>query len=296
LPLSSIHDKAALAAEATEAAGAQGKFWEMHDTIYERQGEWAMQSSDQATETFIGYAKELGLDDKQFSRDLKGGAYRDLVQQRYNEATILSLSSTPTIFINGQYYGSFRDEFYLGGLIKLYNYDGKLYAAPPPMSINPSQPYFALVKTNQGDFCIELLAEQAPQTVNNFVFLAQEGFYDDVLFHVVLPGVVVQTGDPTGGGFGGSGYYFEDEFSPDLSHDAAGVVSMFNKGSPSTNSSQFFITLQAMPDLDNKYPIFGRVAAGMDVVENLTPRNPQLDPYAPSDVIETITIDSSCGM
>ncbi len=266
----------------------------MHDLLFERQGEWAVQTPDEATETFIGYAKGLGLDDKKFSRDLKGGAYRDLVQRRYNEATILSLASTPTIFLNGQYYGSLLDEFYLGGFIKLYNYHGKQYAAPPPMSIDPAQPYFALVKTSQGSFCIELFAKQAPQTVNNFVFLAQDGFYDGVLFHVVLPGVVAQTGDPTGGGFGGPGYEFADEFSPDLSHDGPGVVSMFNKGSPNTNGSQFFIIYQAMLDLDNKYPIFGRVVEGMDVVEGLTPRNPQQDPYAPADTIETITIDSKC--
>jgi len=294
LPLDSIHDKAILSAEAAEAAGAQGKFWEMHDLLFARQSEWAMQSPEDALETLTAYAEELGLDGRQFSRDLEKGTYRERVVQKAAEATLLGLGSTPTLFINGQYYNGPRDEFFLGGFIKVENYDGPQYTAPPPMSIDPAQPYFARIKTNRGDFCIELYAQQAPQTVNNFVFLVQQGFYDGMLFHVVLPGVVVQTGDPTGGGFGGAGYSLPDEISPELSFDAPGVVGVFNGGA-NTSSSQIFITYEAMTDLDGRYPIFGRVVEGMDVVESLTPRDPQEDPYAPADNIETVTVESSCG-
>ena len=294
-PLNSIHDKAALTAEAAEAAGAQGMFWEMHDLLYERQGEWARQSIDALVDTLAGYASELGLDVERFSRDLKEGTYRDLVQQRYDEAGVLGLPGTPTVFLNGQYIDGPMSEPLLAGLVQLFNYDGPQYTEPPPMTIDPSRSYLATVKTSQGSFCIELFAAQAPQTVNSFVFLAQEGFYDGSLFHRVLPGFVVQTGDPTGGGLGGPGYRFDDEIAPDLTHDGPGVVSMANAG-PNTNGSQFFISHTALPDLDGKHTVFGRVVEGMAVVERLKPREPQQDPYAPADVIERITIDSMCGL
>jgi cyclophilin family peptidyl-prolyl cis-trans isomerase len=270
-------------------------FWEMHDLLYERQGEWASQPRDTLEDVLIGYAEELGLDVEQFSYDLKEGTYRDLVQQRYDEAVALGLPGTPTIFFNGQYYNGPMAEYVFDGLIILFNYDGLQYAEAPPMNIDPSQPYFATIHTSQGRFCVELFAKQAPQTVNNFVFLAQEGFYDSVLFHRVLPGFVAQTGDPTGTGFGGPGYRFDDEINADLTHDGPGILSMANAG-PNTNGSQFFITYQALPDLDGKHPVFGRVVEGMDVVESLKPRDPQQDFRAPGDGIETIVIDSTCEL
>lgn len=286
-------------------------FWKITDLLFERQPEWAYQSPDAMVDVLATYAHELGLDVEQFSRDLKEGTYRHLVQQKYNEAVALGLPGTPAIFLNGQFYDGPRDEFVLGGLIKLFNYDGPQYGAPPPMSIDPSQPYFATVKTSQGVFCVELFATQAPQTVNNFVFLAQEGFYDGVSFHRVLPGFMAQGGDPTGSGFGGPGYTFPDEFHPDLKHDRPGILSMANSG-PNTNGSQFFITYAPVEGLDaydaegnlkdcaqrkvSCHAVFGKVIAGLDVVESLRPRNPQQNPYAPADVIETISIGSTCGI
>jgi len=270
-------------------------FWEMHDLLFERQSEWARQSVDALVDVLVGYAQELGLDVEQFSRDLKEGTYRDLVQQRYDGAVALGLPGTPTVFLNGQYYDGPMSEPFLAGLVQLFSYDGPQYAAPPPMTIDPSRPYLATVKTSQGSFCIELFAAQAPQTVNNFVFLAQEGFYDGSLFHRVLPGFAAQAGDPTGSGFGDPGYRFDDEIDPDLIHNGPGIVSMANAG-PNTNGSQFFISYRALPDLDGKHTVFGQVVEGMDVVERLTPRDPQQDPYALADVIETIVIDSTCRL
>jgi len=284
-----------LTAEAAEAAGLQGKFWEMHDVLFERQSEWSTRSRDEVVDVLSGYARQLGLDVEQFSRDLEERTYRDRVQRGYEEATGLGISSTPTLFINGQFYGGPRDDSVLGGLIRLFNYDGPQYAAPPPMSIDPTQPYLATIETSQGSFCVELFAAQAPRTVNNFVFLAQEGFYDGVSFHRVLPGFVAQTGDPTGGGFGGPGYGFDDEIHPDLKHDGPGVLSMANAG-PNTNGSQFFITYRATPDLDGKHAVFGRVVQGMEVVKSLMPRDVQENPYAPADKIIDVTVGSSCAL
>lgn len=290
----SIHDKATLTAEVAEAAGAQGKFWEMHDLLYTRQSDWSRLSKDQAIQTFKGYAGELGLDVDQLAKDLENGTYRERVQQAYDAAEQLGLPGTPTLFLNGQYYDGPRSDFVLSGLVRLYNYTGPQYDAPPPMALDSSQAYFATIVTTKGSFCIELFATQAPNTVNSFVFLANEGFFDGAPFHRVLPDFVAQTGDPTASGFGGPGYRLADEISPDLKHDGPGVVAMANSGS-NTAGSQFYITYRAVPDLDGKYTIFGKVVKGMEVVESIMPRDPQQDPYAPTDSIKTITIGAKCA-
>ncbi|OGX28607.1 MAG: peptidylprolyl isomerase [Omnitrophica WOR_2 bacterium RIFCSPHIGHO2_02_FULL_67_20] len=124
----------------------------------------------------------------------------------------------------------------------------------------------AVIETSKGRIVIELYKDEAPQTVANFIKLAKSGFYNGLLFHRVIPGFMIQTGDPQGDGTGGPGYIFQDEFSPNLRHDGPGVVSMANRG-PNTNGSQFFITLAATPWLDGKHSIFGRVIEGQAVME-----------------------------
>src|SRR5512136_1621563 len=133
------------------------------------------------------------------------------------------------------------------------------------MAIDPKKKYKATFKTEKGDFTIELYADKAPRTVNNFVFLARDGFYDGVTFHRVIKDFMVQGGDPTGTGTGGPGYNFADEFHPSLRHSGPGILSMANAG-PNTNGSQFFITHVATPWLDGKHSVFGRVIAGQDGV------------------------------
>ncbi len=293
-PLTSIHDKAVIAAEAAEAAGAQGQFWEMHDLLFERQGQWSQRAVGEMPEVLAGYAEELGLDTAPFSRALKEGTYRERVEASFEEARELGLGGTPTLFINGQYYGGAREEYVFAGLIKLFNYDGPQYAVPPAMAIDPEQAYFARFETSKGTFCAELYADRAPQTVNSFVFLANEGYYDGIPFHRVLPGFVAQTGDPTGSGFGGPGYRFDDEIDPELTHDGPGILSMANAGA-NTNGSQFFITYTALPDLDGKHTVFGKVVEGMSVAEGLSARDPQRDPYAPADTLISVKIASSCS-
>ena len=123
----------------------------------------------------------------------------------------------------------------------------------------------AIIETSKGRIVIELYKDQVPKTVENFVTLAKKGFYNGIVFHRVIPGFMIQTGDPTGTGRGGPGYTFADEFAPDLHHDGPGIVSMANAG-PNTNGSQFFITLAAAPGLDGKHAIFGHVIEGQQVV------------------------------
>jgi len=158
------------------------------------------------------------------------------------------------------------------------------------MAIDPTKSYEAIIKTEKGDIRIKLFADKAPVTVNNFVFLARQGFYDGVTFHRVIPGFMAQTGDPTGTGTGGPGYTFQDEFDPSLRHDSEGIVSMANAG-PNTNGSQFFITYAPQPHLDDVHSVFGKVIEGMDVLRSLRERDPSKDPNAPpGDKILTIEI------
>jgi cyclophilin family peptidyl-prolyl cis-trans isomerase len=165
----------------------------------------------------------------------------------------------------------------------------KQYNAPPEMQIDPQKQYFATIKTDKGDMVIELFADRTPKTVNNFVFLAREGFYDGVIFHRVIKDFMVQGGDPTGTGRGGPGYQFEDEFHPDLKHDKPGILSMANAG-PGTNGSQFFITHVATPWLDNKHSVFGAISKGLDVLMSIEERDPN-NVNAPAVTIETIEIE-----
>ena len=170
----------------------------------------------------------------------------------------------------------------------------KQYASPPAMSIDPERTYRATMATSKGDISIELFADRAPVTVNNFVFLARDGFYDDVVFHRVLDGFMAQGGDPTGSGRGGPGYRWDDEPSAlRIRHDSPGILSMANAG-PNTNGSQFFITFTPTPHLDGRHAVFGRVADAeglrvLDALQRIDPMNP--NPAIKPDRIIGVAID-----
>jgi cyclophilin family peptidyl-prolyl cis-trans isomerase len=163
--------------------------------------------------------------------------------------------------------------------------------SPPSGALDTTKSYTARFKTEKGDIVVELYADRAPRTVENFVNLARTGFYDGTTFHRVIRGFMAQGGDPTGTGTGGPGYQFGDEFHPSLRHDGPGVLSMANAGA-GTNGSQFFITHGATAHLDDRHSVFGRVTEGMDVVQALRERDPQFD-RNPGDRIDTIEITES---
>ncbi len=167
----------------------------------------------------------------------------------------------------------------------------KQWNQPPAMIIDQKKKYSATLSTDKGDIVLELFADKAPRTVNNFVFLAREGYYDGTTFHRVIANFMAQGGDPTGRGSGGPGYRFADEFHSSLKHDKPGVLSMANAG-PGTNGSQFFITHVPTPWLDKKHSVFGQVIEGMDVLMSIPPRDPaQVD--APAVKLLSITVNES---
>ncbi len=253
----------------------------------------------EARQYFIDLAEELSLDVDRFTSELDGDVYAAYVSALEQEAMNLQLPGTPAALVDGQIAagdGLPRDytvwDNYVSSTVAVAELEERQYDSAPAMSIDESKKYFATVQmSNGGEFVIELLPQSAPQTVNSFVFLAQEGWFDGVTFHRVLPDFVAQTGDPSGTGRGGPGYTIPNEIDPDLTHSEVGMVAMANSGAD-TNGSQWYVTLGDASFLDGGYTIFGRVIDGLDVVQAITPRDPQVDPTAPpGDTIERILID-----
>jgi cyclophilin family peptidyl-prolyl cis-trans isomerase/protein-disulfide isomerase len=285
------HDKALLSAQAAEAAGMQGKFWEMSDLLFNQQPIWTPMSAADFETWVNGKAADLKLDLDRFKTDMKSEGVINKLTTALNEDVSLSIPGTPFILVNGKIWQSLRDYASLKMAINLLLLEKKQVIGCPPMTIDVAKQYLAHLVTDKGEIVIQLFPDKAPFTVNSFVFLAKRGWYDGVTFHWVVSDHMAQTGDPSGTGYGGPGYAFKDEISSDLKFDKAGVVGMANAG-PGSNGSQFFITYSAQPSLDGKSTIFGQVIKGMDVVHNLTPRDPtQPGPLPAGDKIIKVTIE-----
>lgn len=292
-PESPFHDKAALATQGSEAAGKQGKFWEMHDILFNNQAEWSALTVSDFQQWLIEKAGDLNLDVDKFSQDLTSDELVAMSQAAWQNGQKLNLSGTPTLFLNGHPWQSNvkMSEYNLSTQISLTLIEDRLFTECPPMTIDPTKQYVATLHTEKGDIVIELFADKAPITVNSFIFLAQHGWYDGVTFHRVVPNFVAQAGDPSGTGYGIPGYTFKNEISSDLKFDGPGVVGMANAGADS-NGSQFFITYSAEPTLDGSFTVFGHVIQGMDVVSNLTARIPEENAdLPPGDKIMSVTIE-----
>lgn len=293
-PLVSIHDKAQITAEGAEAAGVQGKFWEMHDVLFERQADWNSKPEAEMIDVLAEYAAEIGVPDvDQFRADVENGTFKDKVTGSYDEAVAAGLNGTPSFVVNqvnfpAQQFGlSYQGLNAFLQLIKLRD----TWFTEPEQVLEPNKDYIATIQTDKGDIVLELYPDTAPVNVNSFAFLAQQGWYKDTTFHRVLDGFVAQGGDPTGIGIGFPGYRCDDEIAETRQFDEAGLVSLANSG-PNTNGGQFFITYDAVPQLNSGFTIIGKVIEGMDVANNLTRRDPQANPNAPpGDRIIDIVVD-----
>lgn len=293
-PLDSIHDKALLSAQAAEAAGLQGKFWEMHDLLFARYEEWTPMDTGEFTSWLSETAvSELGLDQAQFEADLTSTEIVELAEKAWQDGQALGLPGTPFVIINNAPYQGPLDYYSMDAIVSLTLLEDQQFSECPPMEIDPLNEYYATVQTEKGDIVLELFPETAPIAVNSFIFLAENGWYDGVTFHRVLQGFVAQAGDPTGTGMGGPGYAFINEVDEDLLFNRSGLLAMANSGADS-NGSQFFITMGPAEHLNGGYTIFGQVIEGMDVVESLTPRNPaESNDLPPGDQIITVTIEEN---
>jgi cyclophilin family peptidyl-prolyl cis-trans isomerase/protein-disulfide isomerase len=246
-----------LAAQAAEAAGLQGQFWAMHDLLLAHQAEW-LELDQAALETWlVDQAGQIGLDAARFAADLKSAPVVQRVLESQQQAAALGISSPVFLLANGQIYQGPADYTSLEAMLRLFDLQARQFYECPPTEIDTQTSYLAVLETEKGRVVVELFAGQAPLAVNSFVFLARRGWYDGSMFHRVLPGMLVQGGDPSGTGYGNAGYAFANEFNPDLTFDQPGMLAMAD-GSNS-NSSQFFINLSPQPDWNGRYTVFGRV-------------------------------------
>jgi cyclophilin family peptidyl-prolyl cis-trans isomerase len=292
-PESPFHDKAALATQASEAAGKQGKFWEMHDVLFEKQADWSTLPVSDFQKWLIQRAGELGLDVDKFTTDLTSDELVKFAQDAWDNGQKMGFTGTPSLLVDGQPWPSNVEmsAYNLATIIQLTMLEDRQFTQCPPMTIDPTKQYVATLHTEKGDIVIELFADKAPLAVNSFIFLAKNGWFDNVTFHRVIPGFVAQAGDPSGTGYGTPGYAFKNEISPDLKFDGPGVLGMANAGADS-NGSQFFITYAPQPTLDGSYTVFGKVIQGMDVANSLTPRDPSASgELPPGDKILSVTIE-----
>ncbi len=290
------HTLAPVASQATEAAGEQGKFWEMHDLLFSKQANWSGMDAAQFNTYLVEQARELELDEGKFVEDLNSEAIVTKVRDAQEHGVNIGIPGTPFLTLNGQIYQGPRDQESFETILNLFQLQKRQFPYCPPMVIDPQKQYTATLKTEKGDIVLELYPDKAPMAVNNFVFLAQQDWYDDVTFHRVMrkpefsEDFVAQAGDPSGSGMGGPGYTFSDEIS-DLRFDKPGMVGMANAG-PGSNGSQFFITYVSRDDLSGTYTVFGQVISGMDVLKQLTPRDPaQQMGLPPGDKILDVVID-----
>ena len=298
------HDKSFLAAQASEAAGLQGKFWEMHNFLFEKTNWdlWILMTQDE----FKTYLEEKavpavsGLDKAKFMKDFAGKEISDKITKSQDDLYALAndsrngLQGTPTffVFVKGQVYNAPPLATVFENMINLSKLDDQRIKECPPMTVDSQKNYQATIKTEKGDIVIKLFPDKAQTAVNSFIYLAKKGYYNGVAFHRVIEGFIAQTGDPSNSGMGGPGYVLDTEITEDMNFDRSGLVGMIHGEEVNTNNSQFFITLNAIPDLSRRYTLFGEVVSGLGVVEELTPRdvNSEENP-APGDKIISITIE-----
>ncbi len=290
-PLMKINDKAALAAQAAEAAAEQDKFWEMHDLLYAQQDNWISLSAEDFEQWISAQASGVGMNVDQFKSDLKREDIVTEIRDAWESGQKLGLPGTPLILINGQIYGGPRNYDSLNNIIRLIALGKRQYTSCPAITVQRDKQYIATLHTEKGDIAIRLFADTAPMTVNSFLFLVRNGWYDNITFHRVIPDLFAQTGDPSGTGKGNPGYYIITEIDPLLTFDKPGLVAMVNSG-PDTSGSQFFITYAPTTQYNGQYTIFGEVLSGMDILKQLTPRDaqPGID-TPPGDNLLSITIE-----
>jgi cyclophilin family peptidyl-prolyl cis-trans isomerase len=290
-PLISINDKAALAAQAAQAAQEQGKFWEMHDLLYRGQENWVKLPVEDFTQWIYAQASALEMNVDQLKMDMNREDIIAEVQKAWEEGQKMGLPGTPLVLINGQIYAGPRDYSSLNDILQLILLGKRQFTSCPPVTVQRSKQYIASLHTEKGEVLIQLFADKAPVTVNSFLYLARQGWYDDITFHRVIPDLFAQAGDPSGTGKGNPGYYIITEFDPTLKFNKPGRVAMVNSG-PDTSGSQFFITYAPAAQYDGQYTIFGEVLSGMEVLESLTPRDAQPGTETPpGDKLLSVTIE-----
>lgn len=295
-PILDGNDNGVVAAKAAEAAGRQGKFWEMHNALYTSRDQWRTIEPEAFGIFIYELVTELGLSPEQFDLDINSQETAALIAQHHDEA--LNFSDTPpVVLVEGRAtppYINTVEEFFIWMETLMIPYGRHVkdnqFTECPPMTIDKEDNYTATLHTEKGDIVLALYPDIAPVTVNNFIYLAENDYYDNTPFYAVIEGYVAQAGDPSGTGWGTPGFFYDLEVSPELTFERPYMLAMGNSG-PGASNSQFFITFSPLSHLNGKHTIFGEVIDGVDVLKSLTLRDPEKDALAPmSDLILDITI------
>ncbi|MGD8632781.1 MAG: peptidylprolyl isomerase [Anaerolineales bacterium] len=288
-PLLVLNDKAGLAAELALAADAQGAFWQMHDRLFSQQQIWSDFTEDQFIEWAVESADVIGLDRDQIASDLRQGKYTQAATDDFTRGISSGLPGTPFLLLNGEWFRTSPTLTNLEAAVRLELLEAMQYEQPPELEIDQGSLYYAHLMLNTGEVVIQLYPDSAPAAVANFIFLARRGWFDDTIFHRVVPGRYVEGGDPSATGLGGPGYFLPDEFDPALEFDRPGRVAMANAG-PDTNGSRFAITLQPMPEWQDAKTIIGQVVEGLSLVSELESRDP-LDDLLTIPLVKIIKVE-----
>ncbi len=275
-PLANIHDKAFVAAQVAEAAGAQDAFWAMHDRLFSMYASWVTLPPEAFLAWALEQAQQLGLDQERMENELAAGVYTQVVVDAYTHALESGIPGTPFIFLDGFWFRLDPSLHNLEAAIRLDLLSQNQLASPPEYPLDIDAVYQVTLVTNLGPIRIQLFPREAPHAVENFLGLADLGWYDGNAFYEVIPGRLAASGDPSGTGFGSPGYTFKDEISSMLSFSSPGMVSMSSMA-PDTNGSRFFISLSPLPELDGSRTIFGRVISGLELLQELPARDPSTD-------------------
>jgi cyclophilin family peptidyl-prolyl cis-trans isomerase/protein-disulfide isomerase len=283
------HSNSSIAAYAAEAAGRQGKFFEFSEFLFANQSKWGGLSTRDAEAWFVAQADSFALDAEKFKADINSDSVHQVVDTSFKSAMDAKVPGTPFLLVNNIEQPQ-MDINALSEQVELYKLNQRAYKTCPPVVIDPKKQYEATLKTEKGNIVIKLFADKAPLAVNNFVFLARAGWFNNTTFHKVVKNLLAQGGDPSGSGLGGPGYQFNNENSAAV-FNRGGLLVMDNSG-PNTNASQFFITFAQAPNRNGTYTQFGEVLSGLDVAQNLTPREPKSAgaPLPPGDKLLSVEI------
>jgi cyclophilin family peptidyl-prolyl cis-trans isomerase/protein-disulfide isomerase len=292
VPLLTIREKSALAAQAAASAAEQGQFWEMHDLLFTRYDEWSALTSEEFSDWLIRVAPSAGVDASVLSNDLQTRRFEPYVADAYNQAVAAGIPGAPFLFFN-------RDLFMLPPTLENLEANVRLtllterqFTSPPDFNLDLAADYVARIRLNIGEVILDLFEDTAPQAVNSFVFLSQSGWYDGTPAVRVVRGEYVEFGDPTGTGFGTPGYSYGLESSSAVTFDQPGVVGVAGED-PSTNGSRFFVSLTALPMYDGERTVLGQVVSGLDLLDSLSARDPLTDLLVdPQAVILNIVIEA----
>lgn len=278
------NDKAVLAAHAAESAGLQGQFWEMHDWLNQHYDDWGSLSQEDFYDWLLASAAELDLDVVQFNNDFTNVELAQRMIDAYQESALAGIPGVPFVFVNGDWFRTSPTLPNLEAAVRLILLEQRQYDSRPDMTIDQDALYLARLVTSQGDIVIQLYPRSAPQTVNSFIFLALQDWFDGTTFHLVSLGNVVHGGDPSGTGLGFPGYFIPNEIDASLTFNQPGMVAMVSSG-PGTNGSQFLINLATSTELTGSNTIFGRVIEGLDILQGLGPRDPLPDLLVEPEIV-----------